>query len=242
MPILLNSDTPLPSGFPLANLGDLPLQGVTILVVEDSRYACEALRLISQRAGARLRRAETLAAARAHLRVYRPDVVIVDLGLPDGRGEALIAELALSQQRPHVVLGTSGNPAGRTSALAAGAEDFMDKPVESFARFCATLRAHLPGLAPLQQAASEVEDTAINPDPLALQDDLIRAAAALSRDPDAAGRRYLTGFLVGLAHHAHDVDLADAANQPDLESLRLLLNARLTTVDQTAVFSGKGGV
>eukprot|EP01031_Cornospumella_fuschlensis_P014764 gene14764-18040_t len=69
---------------------ELPLQGVTILAVEDSRFACEALRLIARRAGARLRRAETMAAARDHLRVYRPDVVLIDLGLPDGRGDALI--------------------------------------------------------------------------------------------------------------------------------------------------------
>ena len=98
----------------------LPLQGLTILVVEDSRFACEALRLIAQRAGARLRRAETLETARAHLRTYRPDVAIVDLGLPDGRGEALIRELVLARPRTAAIIGMSGLPSGRPSALAAG--------------------------------------------------------------------------------------------------------------------------
>ncbi len=102
-------------------LQELPLQGVTILAVEDSRFACEALRLIARRAGARLRRAETMAAARDHLRVYRPDVVLIDLGLPDGRGDALIRDLAQGPRRPSVVMGTSGSAEGRALALAAGA-------------------------------------------------------------------------------------------------------------------------
>ena len=57
-----------------------PLRGITILAVEDSRFASEALRLMCNRLGARLRRAETLSAAHSHLRLYRPDLVIVDLG------------------------------------------------------------------------------------------------------------------------------------------------------------------
>ncbi|WP_235815641.1 response regulator [Cypionkella psychrotolerans] len=243
MPSQMPHDPPLPPGFALPNLvagAELPLQGVTILAVEDSRYACEALRLMSQRAGARLRRADTLALARAHLRVYRPDVVIIDLGLPDGRGEGLIRELAMARQRPLAVLGTSGNPDGRGAALAAGAEGFLDKPLESFAEFCMVLRRFLPGLAP-----SLVEDAVICPDPLALQDDLSRAAAALWAEPDAAGRRYLAGFVLGVAHHAHDSALARAAsaasvpNSGDLDQLRGLIDKRLTVANITTAFAAK---
>ncbi|OYU39466.1 MAG: response regulator [Pseudorhodobacter sp. PARRP1] len=239
----LAQDPPLPPGFALPSLSaaeHLPLHGVTILVVEDSRYACEALRLMSQRAGARLRRADTLAAARAHLRVYRPDVVIIDLGLPDGRGESLIRELAMARQRPLAVLGTSGNLEGRGSALAAGAEGFLEKPLNSYARFCTLLRQFLPGLAP-----AVVEDSVICPDPLALQDDLTRAAAALSAEPDAQDRRYLTGFVIGVAHHAHDAALERAANAAvlpnggGLEQLRGLLDKRLAVTSMTTAFAAK---
>ena len=243
MPSQMPDDPPLPPDFALPNLlagSELPLQGVTILAVEDSRYACEALRLMSQRAGARLRRADTLASARAHLRVYRPDVVIIDLGLPDGRGEGLIREMAMARQRPLAVLGTSGSPDGRGAALAAGAEGFLDKPLENFVEFCAVLRRCLPGLAP-----SFIEDAAIYPDPLALQDDLSRAAAALSAEPDVAVRRYLAGFVLGVAHHAHDSALARAAraasapNGGDLDQLRGLIDTRLTVGNRTAAFATK---
>lgn len=202
---------------PLANLGSLPvphtrpglpLQGLTVLAVEDSRYACEALRLMCHRAGARLRRAETLALARSHLRVYRRDVVIIDLGLPDGRGEALITDLANSAQRPTAILGTSGNPTGRGQAMEAGADGFLDKPFASLGDFCAGLLAHLPDRDGI---ADGIMLPALSPDPLALHDDLVLAARTMAGDPDAATRRYVAGFLAGIATHAQDAGLAHAA-------------------------------
>ncbi len=103
----------LASKLPRLLAARLPLQGLTVLIVDDSRFACDALRLILQRAGARLRRAESPEIARLHLGFYRPDLAIVDLGLPDGRGEDLIRCRTRRQQglagRP-VLTGLSGNP------------------------------------------------------------------------------------------------------------------------------------
>lgn len=208
---------------------ELPLQGVTILAVEDSRFACEALRLIARRAGARLRRAETMAAARDHLRVYRPDVVLVDMGLPDGRGDALIRDLAQAPRRPAVVMGTSGNPEGRALALAAGADGFLDKPLENMAQLCRVLRPLLPELDIHPPPIGGGGDC--RPDPLALRDDLAFAAHALSGEPGPERQRYVSAFLAGVAAHAHDPTLAEAARQsdegPGLDRLRQLLEARL---------------
>jgi DNA-binding response OmpR family regulator len=215
----------------------LPLQGLTILAVEDSRFASEALRLLCQRSGARLRRADTLQAAARHLAVYRPDVVIVDLGLPDGDGADLIRALAV---RGPVVLGTSGDPDGRAVAMAAGAAGYLDKPPENLGEFQAAILHHLPG-----QGAAERADTGwpIRPDPLALHDDLARAAALLSQGADAQTQAYVAGFLGSIARSARDTALAGAANAARVPAgrrqLEALLTDRLGQMD--AAFPRSGG-
>ena len=85
------------------------LHGLTVLVVEDSKYACEGIRFLSLRSEARIRRADCLRSARRHLQVYRPSVVIIDLGLPDGNGTELIEEIHATSPRVGVVLATSGD-------------------------------------------------------------------------------------------------------------------------------------
>ncbi len=192
---------------PAEILAPLPLRGLTVLAVEDSRFASDALRLICQRTGARLRRAETLAAARAHLRTYRPDVAVIDLGLPDGSGLGLIAELARSVHRPEAILATSGDAAAHAAALDAGADGFMEKPIESVGWFCRQLKAVMP-LRGLSSVPGR--DEALRPDPLALHDDLERAAELLTRQVPPG--RYVAGFVRGLAGQMHDTALAEAAN------------------------------
>jgi CheY-like chemotaxis protein len=178
----------------------LPLQGLTLLIVDDSRYACDALRLILSRAGARLRRAETLESGRLHLRRYRPDLAIVDLGLPDGRGEDLIADLA---RRGLPVLGLSGDPAGREAALAAGALTFLEKPVLSVMGLVHLVRQ-------LATGATDLGDEGPCPpsaDPGALRDDLLRAVDLIQTRGDPT---YALSFLQGLARAAGDVALETA--------------------------------
>jgi CheY-like chemotaxis protein len=212
---------------PAFGTSHLPLQGMTILVVEDSRFACEALRLMCQRGGARMRRAENLHSARAHLRVYIPDVLLVDLGLPDGRGESLIQAMVLSEKRPQLLLATSGHPEGRVSAMAAGADDFLDKPLQSLAILYEKLRMHLPDLAP-----NDLPEQSIRPDKLALQDDLARAREALRTPPSPSLQGYVGRFVLGLAADARDAPLGDAARmalRPDgtIAPLQTLLQTRL---------------
>jgi CheY-like chemotaxis protein len=204
----------------------LPLQGVTILAVEDSRFASEALRLLCQRSGARLRRAETLDRAARHLSLYRPDVVIVDLGLPDGDGADLIRRLAHQGASGPAVLGTSGDPAGESAARAAGAAGFLAKPLEGVAAFQGAILRLLP--APVA-AVDTAPAAPLCPDSLALRDDLRHAASLLAAAPDGMQRRYVAGFLGSLAQSARDTALARAAETAAADAAGLPLLAALVS-------------
>lgn len=210
-------DSPVPARPPLFG-PILPLQGLTLLAVEDSLFACEALRLMAQRSGARLRRAETLQDARRHLALYRPDLVLVDLGLPDGPGTDLIRELAQGAGGP-VVLGLSGDPTLRGAALAAGAAGFLEKPIGGLSEFQAVVLRHLPGRS---EQRPDPDSIAPEPDRLALREDLTRAAGLLALGPDAGQRAYLARFLAGIARSTRDSALARAAaDLPQADEARL---------------------
>ncbi|MCV2880462.1 response regulator [Actibacterium sp. XHP0104] len=182
-----------------------PLGGTTVLAVEDSRYASEALRLMCLRSGARMRRADCLAAADRHLRCYRPDVVIIDLGLPDGAGETLIAQLAGARSRIPVILGTSGDDAAEARVIKAGADGFLPKPVTSVAAFQHTILPHLR--TENAQRPFVISTETVQPDPLAELDDLRHAADLLEGHADAETVDYLLQFLAALATSAEDARL-----------------------------------
>lgn len=187
-----------------------PLLGLTILVIEDSRYACEAMRLLCLRSGARIRRADCLKSARKHLQVYRPSVLIVDLGLPDGSGVDLIEEAVSANPRVSVVLGTSGDDMGQEAALAAGADGFLAKPVTSLAAFQEAILSRLP--ADRQPAGPrELQDEIIHPDLLAFQDDMAHVADVLNDSQEDKILDYVAQFLGGVARSVGDTSLADAA-------------------------------
>lgn len=196
-----------PPRVPTANR---PLLGLTILVVEDSRFACEAMRLLCLRSGARIRRADCLRSARRHLQVYRPSVVVADLGLPDGSGIDLIEELATASPRVPVILGTSGDDNAEDSAIAAGADGFLAKPVTSLATFQQAVLSRLP--ADQQPSGPRaLRDEVIEPDQMAFHDDMAHVADVLN---DLAGDKvldYLAQFVGGVARSAKDTTLAHAA-------------------------------
>lgn len=193
-----------------------PLQGLTVLVVEDSRFASEAIRLLSLRSGARIRRADSLGSAYRHLRVYRPSIVIVDMGLPDGSGAELIKSLATGAGHVPVVLGMSGDDIRRDHAMKAGAAGFLAKPVESLAAFQHQILNAMSRDNHLNQhrfSPYVVTDDVIEPDQIALQDDLMHAAQILRSGVDGPTQDYLAQFLGGVARSSHDSPLEIAATR-----------------------------
>lgn len=214
-----------------------PLLGQQVLVVEDSRVAGEAIRLMCLRSGARIRRASTLAAAGRHLSAWFPNVVIVDLGLPDGSGAELIERLHLGRPRVEAVIGLSGDPALEDAATAAGADAFIAKPVASVAAFQEAVLAVLPaGARPPGPRALDLSEVIVDAE--AFRDDMAHAAALLDGGADAAAELppgYLARFLAGVAESAGDDALlraARAALAPDPagdgeDRLAALVRARL---------------
>ena len=220
---------PMVPDIPPHGAGRLPLHGLSLLVVDDSRFTCDALRLILQRAGARLRRAESLEIARLHLAFRRPDLAIVDLGLPDGRGEDLIAELAADG---FPVLGLSGDPDGRAAAMDAGAAGFLEKPLGSAAALVRLIRQLVTGAGAVEKG----EDPSLPVgDPMALRDDLTRAAALIAGPGDPG---YALSFLRSLARASGDVALEtavqDARKVFDPALLAQLLQDRIASLKTLA--------
>ena len=140
-----------------------PLLGQTLLVVEDSRFSCEAVRLLCLRSGARIRRADSIRSAKRHLRTYRPSVVLVDIGLPDGSGLDLIAEMNEATPRVPVILATSGDDLAAEAAAQAGADDFLSKPFTRLAEFQSKILNHLPA-AEVPRGPRAMTDDHVDPD------------------------------------------------------------------------------
>ncbi|UYV38202.1 response regulator [Rhodobacteraceae bacterium D3-12] len=187
-----------------------PLLGLTVLVVEDSRFACEAIRLMCLRSGARIRRADCLQSARRHLQVYRPSVLIVDLGLPDGSGAELITEMSGANPRVSVLLGTSGDDGAEACVRAAGADDFLAKPLSNLSLFQSVILSHLP--AERQPSGPRIiSGEEMLPDQVSYRDDLTHAAELLTDSAEGPSLDYLAQFVYGVARSAHDEQLERAA-------------------------------
>ncbi|UWQ22650.1 response regulator [Jannaschia sp. W003] len=210
-----------------------PLLGLTVLVVEDSRFASEALRLLCLRSGARIRRADCVASAERHMGRYAPDVAIVDLGLPDGSGLALIGRMAAGPKPPAALLATSGldRAEAERAAREAGAGGFLPKPIASIAAFQQAVLALLPAeRRPL--GLREVGAETVRPDPLAMVEDLGYAERLL--DEGGVAPNFVAGFLQGVARTGGDAALlaqARALSGPGAgdelrERIRAVIRAR----------------
>jgi DNA-binding response OmpR family regulator len=101
-----------------------------VLVVED---CADTRKLIERALGSQfsLRSCEGLVEARAALAEWTPDLVILDIGLPDGDGMALCSELRNEDQTrgvPVIVLSSRNAVDTKVTAFGLGADDFVDKP------------------------------------------------------------------------------------------------------------------
>jgi two-component system KDP operon response regulator KdpE len=100
----------------------------TVLVVEDDPQMRRYLRTTLAGQGYRLVEAETLSDGGRRAAESTPDLVLLDLGLPDGDGLALLALLRTWTRVPVIVLSARGREADKVAALDRGADDYLTKP------------------------------------------------------------------------------------------------------------------
>ena len=118
----------------------------TVLIVEDELEIRRFVRHVLTTEDMQVFEADTKQRGAIEAGTRKPDLVIVDLGLPDGDGIELIRELRTWSQVPILVLSARGSESQKVVALDAGADDYLTKPFgveEMLARVRALLRRAL---------------------------------------------------------------------------------------------------
>jgi two-component system KDP operon response regulator KdpE len=114
----------------------------TVLVVDDEPPIRRFLRTSLGAVGHRVVTADDAAGALAALASKKPDVIILDLGLPDKSGLDVIAEIRQRSPVPIIVLSARNDERSKVEALDLGADDYIGKPF-GMAELIARLRAAL---------------------------------------------------------------------------------------------------
>jgi two-component system, OmpR family, response regulator RegX3 len=143
----------------------------TILLVEDEPAIAEPLAETLTREGFHLEVAGTAAAALEKATSVRPDLILLDLMLPDGSGYDVCREVRRDSQVPIIMLTARGEEADRVIGLELGADDYVVKPFsarEVTARVRAVLRRTATAAAGAadatdQTATVEVGDVRLDP-------------------------------------------------------------------------------
>jgi two-component system KDP operon response regulator KdpE len=114
-----------------------------VLLVEDELVMRRVLQVALRSQGYAVAEAETGAQAIARVEAEPPDVVLLDLGLPDMDGVAVAGSIRLDHELPIIVLSARSDEQQQIRALDAGANDYVTKPFregELMARVRAALR------------------------------------------------------------------------------------------------------
>ncbi len=117
--------------------------GPLILIVEDEAQLRRFLRPTLRSAGYRLIEAETAAEGVMQAETHCPDLILLDLGLPDGDGIEVTRKLRAWTTAPIIVISARGQEVDKVEALDAGADDYLIKPFgvnELLARLRVALR------------------------------------------------------------------------------------------------------
>lgn len=115
---------------------------VKVLVVDDEIQIRKMLRIALKSVGYEVVEADSVQSGLAAAVRQQPDLLVLDLGLPDGDGIELLAELRSFSKVPVIVLSVRAGDRDKIQALDLGAQDFVTKPF-SVEELLARVRAQL---------------------------------------------------------------------------------------------------
>ena len=142
-------------------------KGLRVLVVDDEPQIQKLLKVSLGAHGYEMEEALTGEAGIRLAAIVKPDFLLVDLGLPDMDGKAVVAAIRDWSQAPIIVLTARDQEQEKIDALDAGADDYVTKPfnpLEVMARVKSLLRRTKMQIAPDQPDVLEVNALIINKD------------------------------------------------------------------------------
>jgi two-component system, OmpR family, response regulator RegX3 len=169
-----------------------------ILIVEDEASIAEPFARLLEREGFETTIAGTAAAALRAARSEHPDLVLLDLVLPDGDGRDVCRTLRGESGVPVIMLTARGTETDRVVGLELGADDYVVKPfsaAEVIARIRAVLRRTASSHASPEQATIRIRELEVD----------LRARRATIRGTELDLSRKEFDLLAELVAHAGDV-------------------------------------
>ena len=118
-------------------------EGARILVVDDEQQIRRMLKTALSGYGYNIGEAATAKEGLSQAAIFHPDLIVLDLGLPDADGMEVICHLREWTQVPIIVLSVREGETDKIGALDAGADDYLTKPFSM-----GSARAHPRGFAP----------------------------------------------------------------------------------------------
>lgn len=132
-----------------------------VLIVEDEKQIRRFVRVAVEAEGCQVAEAETMAQGLIEAGARQPDLLILDLGLPDGNGIDLIRDLRGWSDIPILILSARSQEHDKIDALDAGADDYLTKPFET-EELLARLRALTRRKGEVQPDCFSIGDLTLN--------------------------------------------------------------------------------
>lgn len=193
-----------------------------ILIVDDEPQIRKFLRVALEAHGFAVVEAEAGQAGVNKAALEKPDLVVLDLGLPDMDGKAVIARIREWSQIPVLILSVRQEETEKVAALDAGANDYVVKPF-GISEFLARVRV-------LLRSSGKAEDTQAEIVSGDLRIDVAKHTVTLAGEPVRLTRKEFE-LLLHLARHGGRIvthrqllhDLWGPAHQEDLQYLRVFV-------------------